>query len=233
MQADDILMIGDKIELVKGDSRVYKTSIEDMTGNGLFLAIVPSYGGTHALLHVDDEITVSFFRATGRYMVKMQIAGFEKTGEIRYMWLLQKERPWQLQRRAAYRLSTAFKVQVCEYIEDAEEELPLFVADAGTHVLETAGSKDLSATGIALRVKWDYELGEKHLLKLFLDEQQEKRQSLDICAEVVRMIPELRKGVHSIGMQFFGQKRNMLDYLAKYVVAQQQKQIRQNRYLND
>jgi len=228
MQTDDVIIVGDKVELAADKGRVYKTMIEDKTANGLFLAVMPSYGGLPMFIHEHDEVTIAFFRETGRYAAHMQVVGFEKKGEIRYVWLMLKSKPQQVQRRDAYRLAANIKVLICEYIDDMPYEPADPRDNAGASVLESASSKDISATGIALSVKWVYQPGDKRLLRLHLNEQEEGE--LPACAEVIRLLPEYKIGAHSIGMRFFGLDDNMREYLAKYVLAQQQEQIRQKRY---
>ena len=230
MRQDDVIVVGDKVELVRDAGRVYKTMIEDMTGNGFFLAGAPSYGGMPVLLHVGDDLSLSFSRESGRYTARMRVMGFEKRGEIRYVWLLQKTKPQRDQRRGAYRLPVNLKVHVYEYTDGIADKLEKHGDVIGTAVLETVGSKNISVTGIELVVKRKYEIYEKILLRPNLGENQVAAPSLVICAEVVRLVPERYRGTQSVGTQFFGQSKSAHDHLTKYVLDQQQKQIRLRKF---
>lgn len=231
MIADDVILVGDKIELVIEKGRPYKTMIEDMTGNGLYLVGIPSYGGVPMLLHAGDSVLMAFFRESGRYVTRMKVAGLEKRGEIRYAWLTQESKPRHLQRRDAYRLPENLKVIICEYTEKMEEKLPILQSVSGTDVLETVSSRDISVSGISLVVKREYKIGEKSLLKLYFRGQQDGSQLFIVCAEVVRLIPEHKKGLYCVGMRFFGQTGNMNENLARYVLNRQQIQIKKRKLM--
>jgi len=224
MRDDAEIEVGEKVDLVKEKGRIYKTMVEDMYGGGSFLVGVPSHGGVPMLTHVDDEVLMIYYRESGRYVAPMRVAAFEKKGEVRYMLLIQKADPYRDQRRGAFRLPTKLKVQICEYIEGFEDA---FQGPDGyvAFLLESVGSIDLSLTGIAMMTKKQYGLGENYVLKLSLDGQQEK-QPFTVCAKVVRSSPGPDKGTFNVGMQFFGMSKSMNEFMYKYVLEQQQKQIK-------
>ena len=216
MPNDEVIIIGDKVELIRDEGRVYKTMVEDITGNGFYLVGVPTYGAMPVLLHYGDEMNLLFSRKSGKYSALMSVVGFEKRGEIRYAWLMQRSGPRIYQRREAYRLPMDVKVLVCEYREDFEA--------AG--VIETVSSKDISITGIALVSRKKYDINEKLLLKPYLEEEFAAREPFIARAEVVRTTSEKYIGRHYVGTRFFAQPKSMSDYLARYVVAKQQEQFR-------
>ena len=230
MQNDEVIAIGDKVELVRDEGRVFKTMIEDMTGNGFFLAGVPSCSGIPMLIHIGDMLALYFSRESGKYATQMSVAGFEKRGEVRYVWLMQRTRPQIYQRRGAFRLPVDIKVLICEYEMDFENKLRTQENVGETTLLETVGAKDISVTGTALEVRRDYKLSERLVLKPFLEDRSLISQPLVICAVVVRFVPEHHIGRNSVGVQFFGQARSTHELLSKYVLLQQQKQIRQRRF---
>ena len=238
-QDDDVLAVGDKIEIVKDKDRTYKTMIEDMTGNGLFLVGMPSYGGMPVVLRKGDAFSVLFSRESGIYSTYMRVLGFEKKGDIRYTWLLQETRPRRYQRRGAYRLPVNLKVTVCDLPahdtteistgEDHAAEPQEHGEPDDTTVLETAGTTDISVTGLALVVRREYATGGQILLKPQFPEPHSPTSFL-VRAEVVRSIPERYRSRHCIGVEFIGQSKSMHEYLSRYILAQQQKQIRQSKF---
>ena len=251
MRYDDVIVIGDKIEIIREQGQICKTMIEDLTGNGFFLAGMPTYGGMPVRLNTGDVLHVLFSRESGKFSVYMRLVGFEKREGIRYMWLLQATRPQLYQRRGAYRLPVNLKVQVFRHDDDDLSESqpqpqpqpqprvggdgvdPPETAAPETAVLETAGSKDLSVSGISLVVKRKYELHDKITLKLFFSDKPSEHPPLTIRAEVVRLVPESYRGRHCVGTRFFGHTRNMHEYLSRYVLTQQQNQIRQRRLIEE
>jgi hypothetical protein len=232
MREDNILIVGDKIDLIGDRSRVYKAMIEDVVENILYLVGVPRHSGVPMPLHVNDEVTLIFYRDSGRYITRMRVAGFERKGEIRYALLIMLSKPEQDQRRGAYRLSARLEVQVCEYIEDMEKKLTGYGDVREMPVLESTSSRDISVTGIGILTKNDYELGEKRLLKIYFSKQRAKTLPFLICGKATRYIPWPGIGVNNVGMQFFGQTKNMNEYISRYVLKEQQKQIR-NRTLTE
>ena len=231
MKNDDVIVIGDKVELVKDEDHIYKTMIEDMTGNGFFLAGIPRSGGMPVRLQEGDALLLLFSRDSGKYSISVSISGFEKRGDIRYVWFQQTSKPQIYQRRGAYRLPVNMKVLVYEYEEEFEKKLLTQGDIIENEALEVVESKDISTSGIALVVKRKYELSDKLLLKPSMSEMQLPQPPLIVRAEVVRLVPERYRGRNCVGTQFFGQTESMTEYISKYVLTEQQKQIRQLRLL--
>jgi hypothetical protein len=119
--------------------------------------------------------------------------------------------------------------QICEYIEGMEDELPVVGDIGGAVILETVSSRDISITGVALITANDYKPGEKFLLKLFFGGQTQTSAPFLVCAKVMRTTHGFEKETYNKGMKFFGLTRNMHEFLAKYILDQQQKQIKQRR----
>ena len=231
MQQDNILFVGDKIDLIGERSRVYKAMIEDVVENVLYLVGVPRHSGVPMPLHVNDEVTLIFYRDSGRYITRMKVGGFERKGENRYALLFMISKPEQDQRRGAYRLTSRLEVQICEYIEDMEKKLTGYGDVREMTVLETTSTRDISVTGIGLVTKQEYELGEKRLLKIYFSKQRAKTLPFLICGKATRFIPWPGSGMNNVGMQFFGQTKNMNEYISRYVLNEQQKQIRNRRLM--
>jgi len=229
MRQDNILYVGDKIDLIGDRSRIYKAMIEDVVENILYMVGVPRHSGVPMPLHVNDEVTLIFYRDSGRYITRMKVAGFERKGEARYALLFMISKPEQDQRRGAYRLTSRLEVQVCEYIEDMEKKLTGYGDVREMSVLETTSSRDISVTGIGLVTKQEYELGEKRLLKIYFSKQRSRTLPFLICGKATRFIPWPGSGMNNVGMQFFGQTKNMNEYISRYVLNEQQKQIKGRR----
>jgi hypothetical protein len=131
MHDDSEIIVGDKVDLFKEKGRHYKTMIEDIYEGGLYLVGVPSIGGIPMMIHVDDEISLVFYRESGIFIAPMKVAAFEKSGEVRYALLFLKGAPEREQRRGAFRLPVRVKVLICEQSDDAEKKPVAEVALAG------------------------------------------------------------------------------------------------------
>jgi len=233
MREDNVLYIGDKIELVKGKGRVYKTMVEDIIEGVSYLVGVPSYGGIPMLLHDNDDVIVVFYRDSGRYIVPVKVLAIEKKGEVRYAHLLLKTQPHRDQRREAFRVPVRIRMLICEHSDEIEKKLSAYEDITDVVTLETVASKDISVSGISFITKREYMLGEKYMLKLHLADTLSNESPFIICAEIVRISRAVEANTYNIGMHFFGQSRPMVEKLSKYMLAQQQKQIKQRRLISE
>jgi len=238
---EEIIIIGDKVDLVTRTGSVYRTMIEDRLPNGPFLAGVPNKKGVHMYVDQGDDLYLVFYRESGRYIAHMNVIATEKRDEVRYMWLTQKTRAQKNQRREAFRLPVEFDVQIFEYFEDAQQDQkPVVGGEVQDTSLEIAGCRDLSVTGIALITKKQYELEERYQLCLYMDSTvvnvrtrsiKERGPGTFMDAVVRRCIPWRTSNTFNTGMQFFGMTDSMSDNLARYVLNEQQRQIKRRRLI--
>jgi len=232
MDTDDIIVLGDKVELLLEDNNIYRTRIEDLTDTGLLLVALPSIGGVPAPLYIDDKISLSFYRETGRYIATVEVVAFENQGDARFVWLLQVAAPHRQQRRGDFRLPARLDVTVCEYIDGLERDLPLYeeIEHELATLKEKASTKDISVTGVALKSNREYEYGEKYLLKVFLDGKQPGIKPFLVCAEVMRSSQTEESRINFIGMRYYGAANNRSEVLSRYLFAEQLKIMRNRRY---
>jgi len=237
---DESITVGDKVDLVTQSGTVYRTMIEDRLKDGPFLAGVPNRKGVHMFVDQGDDVYLVFYRPSGRYIAHMKVVALEKRNEIRYMWLMQKTKAQKNQRREAFRLPVEFEVQIFEYIEDHEQGLIQVEEDVEVDALESVNCRDLSITGIALLTKRQYIFDEKYLLSLHMDRTpasirnrsiKDRAPGLLITAIVRRCIPWRTTNTFNTGMQFFGMNESMGDGLARYVLSEQQRQIKRRRLI--
>jgi c-di-GMP-binding flagellar brake protein YcgR len=239
---EEIINVGETVDLVAQKGRVFRTKIEDRLDNGAFFMSIPSRGGIPMLVHQDDDLYLVFYRESGRYITQMKVAAIEKRGEIRYMWLSQRTKPQKDQRREAYRVPIRFDVQIYEYADEIEQSLLQKADEAEAVTLEAVSSRDISITGIALMTKKEYELESNYILKLYVDgaPMAEKRRialnkepPLHVTARVMRCIPWRDSKMFNVGMQFFGMTKQMSEQISRYVLTEQQKQIQRRRLFAD
>jgi len=238
--ADEMIVVGDKVDLVTQSGAVYRTMIEDRLENGPFLAGVPHRKGVYMIVDQDDDVYLVFYRDSGRYIAQMKVLAVEKRGEIRYMWLMQKTIAQKNQRREAFRLPVSFDVQIYEYMEDIEQGLTHVPDEVKVNSLEMVSSRDISVTGIALLTKKKYELEDKYLLSLHLSKTSanirgitanDTTPALQLTATVKRCIPWRTGNTFNTGMHFIGMTEAMSDGIARYVLAEQQRQIKRRRLI--
>jgi len=234
---DEEIVVGDKVDIVTQTGLVYRTMIEDLESNGLFLAGVPQRKGQYMNASRDDDLYLVFYRETGRFIAHMKVVALENRGPLRYMWLIQKTHAQKNQRREAFRLQVSFDVQIFEFTENIEQGIHYVAHESDERAIESVNSRDISVTGIALITKKKYELEEKYMLSLHLDRAPANMgrrpandtPALHLTAVVKRCIPWRTSNTFNTGMQFFGMTEAMSDGIAKYVLNEQQKQIKRRR----
>jgi len=226
---DEIIVVGDKVDLVAHKGRVYRTMVEDRLVNGPFLVGIPSKGGSLMPIYMDDDLFMVYYQETGRYIAKMKAIAFEKRGDVRYVWLQQISQPQRDQRREAYRVPVRIDVQVCKYSKDAEKSLQIVEDFVDAIIIESVDSKDISVTGIGLMTRRRYEGKEKYLLRIFFGEVRGKEPPFPACAEVVRILPWRETKMFNVGMQFCDQPKSLSERLARHVLVEQQKEIQKRR----
>ena len=234
---DDVIVVGDKVDLVTRTGKVYRTMIEDRLGNGPYLAGIPHRKGVHMFVAQDDDIYVVFYRESGRYIAHMKVVALEKRGEIRYMWLAQKSMAQKNQRREAFRLPVSFNVQIFDIVDEKKDKTAA-KEKVKAIALELASSRDLSVTGVALLTGRQYELEERYLLGLHLGKTSanvisgtiatttDEASVLNLTATVKRCIPWRTGNTFNTGMHFLGLTEAMSDGIARYVLTEQQRQIK-------
>ena len=227
------IVVGDIVDLTSRDDGIpFRTKIEDFKGGRLYSASVPSSGGKQMMVHMDDELYLTFYRETGRYTVRIKVVGFDRSGDVRILLFTQLSQPEKDQRRMYFRLPVSLNVSLCEYLDNEMDDLPVLeeINEAQIVMLETVGSKDLSITGISVMAKNDYEMGKRFVLKLdFGDKRRKDEKPFIIYAEIMRKEYDYRANSYRLGMHFFGQTQMMSEFLAKYVLKEQTIQIRQRR----
>jgi len=231
MRDEDLIILGEMVDLIGHRNRLYRTKVEDMLQNGLYLVGVPRYGGTPMPLHADEDVFLIFYRETGRFIVQMSVVGFEKKGEVRYVWLFQKSEPYKDQRREAFRVHVSLNVHVYEYQEEAEDKPHDFSYADGAGVMDNIKSRDLSVSGISILSKNVYQPGDRHLLKVHLFESDSGSRPFITNATVARSSPWRETGKNNVGLNFFGHTKSMREFISKYVLEEQRKQLRQRRLL--
>jgi hypothetical protein len=238
---DEIIIVGDKIDLVTYQGIVYRSMIEDRLSTGQFLVGIPNRKGVFMSAGEGDDVYLVFYRESGRYIAQMRVIAFENRNGIRYMWLEQMTVAQKNQRRAAFRLPIEFEVEISEELEDHEKSQQTAPKKPQIVSLETVMSRDLSVTGVALLTKKQYELGSEYLLELHFDKTAARARTRSIhdkssntmrmTGAVKRCIPWRATKLFNTGMHFMSMTESMSDNLAKYVLNEQQKQIKRRRML--
>jgi c-di-GMP-binding flagellar brake protein YcgR len=248
---EDILLIGDRVDVVSEDGQVYRSMIEDRIDDGPFLVSVPHRRGRYMYVAKDDVLYVVFYREGGRYIAQMKVLALEKRGAIRYMWLLQETKAQRNQRREAYRLAVSMGVVVYNYDDkftrlcedmpqEQEGEEDAFTVENLT-VMETVLSRDISIKGVAISSKKTYAEGDKYIVGMDLESTAEiiggivrikKTPALILQSIVRRCVPMNENKINHVGLAFLDDSKKVSEQIARFVLIEQQKQIKNQRRLD-
>jgi len=231
--SEDVIIIGDKVDLLGHHDRLYRTMIEDISDRKYFLVGVPRFGGVPMPIHNNEMMYMVFYRESGRYILEVQAVRFEDRNGVRYIWLLQKTEPHKDQRREAFRVPTLMEVKVFEYVEGMEFDMPTSGSDAGLELLDDAVIRDISVSGVALVTKHDYELEEKYLLKLALKWPRDRITKFVTCATVRRIGAWRDSDKNMVGFSFFGQSKHQSELISRFVLDEQLRQLKQKRLVEN
>lgn len=232
MQYEEQLVVGDKVDLLGHQNRLYRTMIEDSQSQGFFLVGIPRYAGIPMPLRLDESVYMIFYRETGRYITQMKCIKFEHVGEVKYIWLYQMTEPVKNQRRDAFRVPIIASTVICQYTSGLENNLPIFGGIEVSEVERTT-TRDISTTGASFISDRKYEVGDKCLLMLLLNWPQSGTPPFHTCAQVIRVRPWRDSGRYIVGVLFFGQTKEMTGYISKFVLDEQRRQLKQKRLIEN
>ena len=235
MPKESALVVGDKVDVTVDGQTFYKTTIGEVFQDGLVMMGAPIYKSAYMPLNLYDEICLIYYRDSGRYFALMRVVDFLNRDNVTYVMLEKIAEPEKDQRREHYRLPTnSIESMLCEYRNGLETALTIKEESLDVQVLADARARDISAAGIGLvTTKWACQQGEDYLLKLYFDGFKGETPPFMICAKVMRSVQSPESGFYNVGMQFFGATKDKSEYLSKFIISQQQKQILKRRLLEE
>jgi c-di-GMP-binding flagellar brake protein YcgR len=217
--------IGEKVDIVRDDSPYYKTRIYGLTDDNIYVPL-PTHQGLPVALHPGEEVLLYFYRDTGRYAIRVRVGEMTISGEVRGFNLTPLAPAQRQQRRQAYRFDLRTQAAMYRLTEDGKAPPP----DDEEYLLERTVTRDISELGVCLQVNGDYEPGARFLAEIHLLWPEEKSPPLRVIAEVRRTAqgdPEQRKTL--IGCQFMNINNRTYDYLSKYAMHMQRRQLRNRK----
>ena len=221
-----LIEIGDRVDLYLGTGAIYRTILEDIADNGNLLVSVPIYKGMPVSFTKDQGLQMYFYRTNGRYRVNVKMVGYQQHGQLRLLELQALSAPQKQQRRDSYRINEKLKV-VLRYVDN---NLVFDKLNRPENDQEVVASLNISASGIAIKTKKVYNVGDKVFMRIYLKWPHAEAEPLEIIGEIrqVDKIYPLRK-TYSIGIMFLYTSKDVYSHLSKYVMAQEQKRLKQKR----
>lgn len=222
----NFLNIGDRVDLYLGEGPVYRSKVEDITNSGDFLVSIPTYKGEPIEVHKGQKFQIYFYRTNGRYRVDVRMAGYRREGSLQLLELEKMSEPQKQQRRESFRLPIDLKVTVTLLENDSISEDIL----SEMNFTEEISSLNISATGIAIKTKREYSIGDKVFLQIHLKWPNVNSKPLEIMGEVKQVeLFEYTGKEYIVGISFLYVSNDIYNFISKFIMVQEQKRLRQKR----
>lgn len=224
MKKENLIRIGDKVDVFLGRGRAYRTMLEDIDSSGNLLISTPLYRGIPVIMHKGQEVELYYFREDGRYCINTTVVDFILNDQIKLILLRADSEPKKQQRRESYRLAAFLETIIRDY---ASGDFPLKPDKDDMLEQEYVFSENISETGVALRTKQVRQKGDKVYLRIYLKWPEEDSLPIDVMGEI-RQVELLNhtKQIYRIGIMFLKLPEETRRHIARYVLARQQQLLK-------
>jgi c-di-GMP-binding flagellar brake protein YcgR len=216
------LVLGDKVDLHLYRGPYYRTVIEEITPDGFLTMPVPTYRGISIILRLGQKLVLIYYRENGKYEVDMVVQNIIVEGNIRQVILRIISEARKEQRRENYRLPVTLRTLLCHF---PETQIPVELAPDDEAVDEIVYTKDLSSTGVLLKTRGKYELGERVLINLYLNWPKGSQAPLPACAAVTRVERDAVENRYLVGLQFLD-IYDKQELISRYIVEEQKERLK-------
>jgi c-di-GMP-binding flagellar brake protein YcgR len=241
---------GDRVDLQYRNSPEYRALVEETGRGGAIVVTSPTYKGVPVVFHRDQVLRLSFYRDNGKYSMEVKVRGFRTSGEIRLVALECISDVTKVQRRGYYRLPVVLRTEVRRLpvalptelhrlpevlpmlddvmsYEEAVDALEEYAVDE-----ENSTTRDISISGISVKSKSKFVIGDKMVIKVHLGWPNAKEPPISAVVEVRRVEYDPATGSYNVGLEFAGAFAKR-DIITKYIYEQQQKRIKQEKLIKD
>ncbi|MDR1588979.1 MAG: flagellar brake protein [Oscillospiraceae bacterium] len=244
------IMPGDRVDIQFKNSPEYRALVEDARDGGDIVVTSPTYRGAPVVFHKGQLIQLSFYRDNGKYSVDVRVVGFRTSNEVRLMRLQCVSDVTKVQRRGYYRLPVVLRTEVRRLpislpteLHRLPEVLPLLddvmsyeeAVDALEEYAvdeENSTTRDISISGISVKSKTQFVVGDKLVIKVHLGWPNAKEPPISAVVEVRRVEYDPATGTYNVGLEFSGAFAKR-DLITKYIYEQQQRRIKQEKLIKD
>ncbi|MDR1298926.1 MAG: flagellar brake protein [Oscillospiraceae bacterium] len=249
LKKDDIRP-GDRVDLLIRAGTEYRTLVEDVEQSGSIIVTVPTYRGTSVVLRKKQAMTMNFYRDNGKYSLSVRVTGYRSNGDRRLIVLERTSDIVKQQRRGYYRLPVVLRTEVRRLsvalpteLHRLPDTLPMMddvmtydeavdALDSYTVDEETVTSRDISISGISVKSRTEFSIGDKLVIKVHLDWPHATEPPISAVVEVRRVEHDIATGQYFVGLEFTGAFAKR-DIITKFIYEQQQKRIRQDKLIRD
>lgn len=225
----EIVQIGDIIDLYTGKGIPYRTKIEDFTREGNIVVSTPLYRGIPIIVLREQKLELFFYRDNGRFAMDVKVADLVVSGSIRMLILEPTSEVRKQQRRDSFRLKKFIDVTIRDL---AGGEFPRRHTEEDDIYETAATTEDISETGAGLRVHKKYDQGDRIYLRIYINWGEQGLPYMDFHCEIMQSVYVRRDSgpaYYRLGVNFLNSTQETRTLMAKYILIEQQKTIKQQR----
>jgi c-di-GMP-binding flagellar brake protein YcgR len=241
---------GDRVDLHYDDSPEYRSLVEEVSDGGRLVVVSPTYRGVPVIFHIGQKLELSYYRDNGKFSVAVRVDGFYTSNNVRYVVLEGASGVTKVQRRAYYRLPIVLRTEVrrlpvalpteLHRLPDVLPKLDDIVSyeeavealDEYTVSAETSTTRDISISGISVKTRTEYCVGDKLVIKVELGWPNVMGQPISAVVEVRRVEYDVSTGMYYTGLEFVGAFAKR-DLITKFIYEKQKKRIKQEKLIKD
>lgn len=227
---NEVIKVGDKVDLYLGKGPYYRTTIDAVEGGRDYVVTIPSYRSIPIIVRQGQRIQMFFYRNNGRYAMNVRVMDFEMDGQVRLMRLRSLGEPEKQQRRESFRFHTSRKVIVRPFVMGP---FPMRPDPEEADEMEEATTFNISATGIAIKTNRRYEHEERFYLQIYLNPEGPPLETLCRVRQIGRVDPVTSNGPYYIGAMFINVSEELTGIIARFVLEEERKQVKQARLVDD
>lgn len=225
------IKIGDKVDLRLDRGPYFRTVVDDIGYDNMLLLPIPTYKGIPIILRIDQSLQLYYYRENGSYRVNARVIDFDLKSTVKMVQLQVTSDPERMQRRESFRVTTTLRANLRPYYlgpfpENADPSLD--------YESESVSTFNISSTGVAVRSKGDYSVGDHVFMRIFLAWPKQESPPLYILGEVKQATKiDSINGISHLGILFLDISPEMASHIAKFVLIVDQRHAMQRRIVEE
>jgi c-di-GMP-binding flagellar brake protein YcgR len=227
------LKIGERLDVRVENGRVYRSRLDDAHSWYLILD-PPFYKGIPVIFHQNQQVTLSFYRESGRFSVDALMRRFRQTGNLRQLVFEPYGEPRRDPLRSTYRVPTDINALIRQDQGAAFTPIPA-AAPPWEEIEPEDGDErttlmDVSEGGLSFRTFSRWSMGDKLFVRAYFEFPEPGSPPVDFHAEVRRVqMLDAERELFQVGARYVEIEEEIRRYVSRYVFIRQQKRLKQQR----
>lgn len=225
------LRLGEKVDLYLGRGPYYRTVVDDIPNKNTLILPIPTFRGISIILKMNQTVQLYFYRENGRYLIECVVIGLDLKSHVRMVALRMLTQPTRQQRRNSFRVETMVKAIIRPASLGPFPRSPIPEEE---ELMEEVPTFNISATGIAVRTKREYHVGDQIYMRIFLAWPTEAAEPINVLCEIRQVLPVTGdRDMRQLGIMFLNANEDLSSHIAKFVLVEEQRRVRQRKLVEE